>query len=724
MGLQIQSIGKLHLNGIIHSYAQIFFSQNRTYGILLLLLSMLDVRLGAGGLAAVVLTNLLAHLLGFSKTKIESGLYGFNAIFIGISMMYKFHFNLSFAILFIFVVILGFMLTIWFETLFAKHQIPILTLPFVFTLALVDLSFGTFTRIMPILPFERFTVLLAEQMQIPWYNSIHSLDHLQLPQMLYFYLKTMASIFFTDSILVGAILVIALLFHSRIKSTVAFLGFFFAFVTSKLMGVDIRELTQDLAGVNYIFWGMAIGSFFIIPNSYSYLLVIGLTPVLFLFYTGIENLIADIGISSYTLSFSLLSILLLYILKQRSNNRFFIFPFIQYYDPEKTVYKNVNYMQRFGQGLLFKFQLPFLDRWTVSQGYDGGITHLGEWGKALDFVITDEEGKSCFGQCAQKEEFYCYNKPVLAPADGYIYMISNITDENAIDNVNTEKNWGNSIVINHLNGLYTQMSHLKKDSFRVRIGDYVKKGTVVAACGNSGRSPVPHLHFQVQLSPEIGAMTHPYPFGYFFEEQHDAKPLLRIGEIPKEGSIVYNVPLSSLAGEALQAKPGRVLRVKQEDETWLWRIATDAYNKTYLRCDKTGSTAYFENDGTMFYFTDFEGKKSSPLYFFYRSCFKLLLSNEKGITIKDWIPLTKEHPAGTKWVQDFFAPFILFTRIGYESVLSEADNVHYPEKISYRVATKTSFLRLIEQRKEASVTITRKKIEINAQKRKLCIDWE
>ncbi len=638
-------------------------------------------------------------------------------------MVYKFHFNLPFGILFILAVILGFMLTIWFETMFAKHQIPILTLPFVFTLALVDLSFNTFTYIIPILPFERFTVLLAEQMQVPWYDAVHVLDHLQLPQMLYYYLKTMASIFFTDSILVGAILVIALLYHSRIKSTVAFLGFFFAFVTSKLMGVDIRELTQDLAGVNYIFWGMAIGSFFIVPNSYSYLLVIGLTPVLFLFYTGIENLIAGIGISSYTLSFSLLSMLVLYILKQRSNNRFFIFPFIQYYNPEKTVYKNVNYMQRFGQGMLFKFQLPFLDKWTVSQGYDGGITHLGEWGKALDFVITDEEGKSCFGQCAQKEEFYCYNKPVLAPADGYVYMISNITDENTINNVDTEKNWGNSIVINHLNGLYTQMSHLRKDSFRVRIGDYVKKGTVVAACGNSGRSPAPHLHFQVQLTPEIGAMTHPYPFGYFFEE-HDNKPVLRIGETPKEGSIIYNVPLSSLASEAMQAKPGRLLRVKQENEAWLWRIATDAYNKTYIRCDKTGSTAYFENDGTLFYFTDFEGKKSSPLYFFYRSCFKLLLSNEKGITIKDWVPLTKEHPVGTKWIQDFLSPFILFTRIRYESVLSEADNIHYPEKIGYRITTKTSFLHFLHQRKEVTVSITRKKIEINAQKRILCIDWE
>lgn len=723
MGLQIQSIGKLHLNGITHSYAQIFFSQHKAYGILLMFLSMLDIRLGAGGLAAVVLTNLLAHLLGFSKAKIASGLYGFNAIFIGISMVYKFHFNLPFGILFLLAVILGFMLIIWFETLFAKHQIPILTLPFVLTLALVDLSFNTFTHIMPIPPFERFTVVLAKQMQIPWYDTVHILDHLQLPQMIYFYLKTMASIFFTDSILVGAILVTALLFHSRIKSTVAFLGFFFAFVTSKLMGVDIGELTQDLAGVNYIFWGMAIGSFFIIPNSYSYLLVIGLTPILFLFYTGIENLIAGIGVSSYTLSFSLLSILVLYILKQRNNNLFFIFPFIQYYNPEKTVYKNVNYMQRFGQGILFKFQLPFLDRWTVSQGYDGDITHLGEWGKALDFVITNEEGRNCFGQCTQKEEFYCYNKPVLAPADGYIYMISNITDDNAIDSINTEKNWGNSIVINHLNGLYTQMSHLKKDSFKVRIGDYVKKGTVVATCGNSGRSPVPHLHFQVQLTPEIGATTHPYPFGYFFEER-DQKPLPRIGEIPKVGSVVYNVPVSSLASEALQAKPGRLLRVKQENETWIWRIATDAYNKTYIRCDKTGSTAYFENDGTLFYFTDFEGKKSSPLYFFYRSCFKLLLSNEKGITIKDWVPLTKEHPAGTKWIQDFLSPFILFTRIRYESVLSEADNFHYPEKISYHMATKTSFLHFMYQRKEASVTITRKKIEINAQKRTLCIDWE
>lgn len=722
MKSQIQSIGELHLNGTINSYAQIFFSQDRWYAVILLTVSMLDYRLGLGGLTAVVLTNLMAHLLGFSKEKIRTGLYGFNAVFIGISMVYNFHVNPALFVLFFFSVILGFMLTIWFETLLSKYKVPILTLPFVFTLFVVDLSFKTFTHIQPILPFDRFTIVLAEQMKVPWYNAVHFFDNTEIPQMLYFYLKTMASIFFTDSILVGVIVVIALLFHSRIKSTVAFLGFFFAFVTSKMMGVDIQQLTQNLAGVNYIFWGMAIGCFFIIPNAYSYLLVVGLTPVLFLFYTGIENLILNMGLSSYTLSFSLLSILLLFILRQRSLNRFFVFPYIQYYNPEKTVYKNVNYMQRFGQETLFKMQLPFLDKWTVSQGYDGAITHLGDWGKALDFVIMDEEGSTCFGRCAQKEDFYCYNKPVLAPADGYVYTISNIARDNEINQVDTRKNWGNTIIINHLNGLYTQISHLKKDSFKVRTGDFVTKGTVVAACGNSGRSPEPHLHFQVQLTPEIGAATHPYPIGYFFEKAKE-KQVLRIGEVPQENATAWNVVASGLLLDAFEAKPGKLLRVKYNGEDFLWPVATDAYNKTYIYCRKTKSMAYLENDGTMFYFTDFEGKKSSPLYLFYRSCFKLLLSCEKEIPVKDFVPLTKEHPTGTRWIQDLLAPFVIFTRIKYRSELVEVDNMHFPEKVVYLTQTNTVSFHFKNRRKETSVTVLKNSIEIHFQNEKLCIDW-
>lgn len=712
----------MYLDGTLNSYAMIFFSQSRWLAIILLVLSMLDIRLGLGGLSAVVLTNIIAHGLGFSKKRIKSGLYGFNAVFVGLSLVYKFYVNGSFIILFVLSVILVFMFTVWLESVFAKHDIPVLTLPFVFTLFIVDLSVKSFTNIEYIIPFDRFTIVLAGQMKVPWYTFVHSLDNAHLPPMLFYYFKTLASIFFTDSVLVGIIIAVALLFHSRIKSTVAFFGFFFAFIISKLLGVDIAELTQDLAGVNYIFWGMAIGSFFIIPNIYSYILVIGLTPALFLFYASVESLISDTGLSSYTLSFSLLSILVLFILKQRSFSRFFIFPYIQYYNPEKTVYKNVNYMQRFEQNMLFKMQLPFLGEWRVTQGYNGTITHLGAWGKALDFMITDEEGKTCFGRCAQKEDFYCYNKPVLAPADGYVYMISNITEDNEINNVNTKKNWGNTIIINHLNGLYSQLSHLKKDSFNVSIGDYVTKGTVLAVCGNSGRSPEPHLHFQVQLSPEIGSATHAYPMGYFFEKTA-GKPLLHIGEVPKQDTTIFNVVPSLLAQDAFEGKPGRLLKVTYDNENYPWTIATDEYNKTYIRCEKSKAVAYVENDGTMFYFTDFEGRKSSPLYLFYRSCFKLLLSNEKEISVTDKIPLTKEHPFGTRWFQDFLAPFVIFTTINYRSQLTESDHIFYPEKIVYQSIIDAKSFNIKMPVNESTITVIKNRMEINTKKHVLCIEW-
>ena len=101
-------------------------------------------------------------------------------------------------------------------------------------------------------------------------------------------------------------------------------------------------------------------------------------------------------------------------------------------------------------------KLPFLGEWTVSQGYNGKITHLGEWKNALDFVITDNENKTYSSLGTSKNDFYCYNKPIMAPADGYVYQISNITNDNNINEVNTKKNYQThcierSQIFNHKN---------------------------------------------------------------------------------------------------------------------------------------------------------------------------------------------------------------------------------------------------------------------------------
>ena len=137
-------------------------------------------------------------------------------------------------------------------------------------------------------------------------------------------------------------------------------------------------------------------------------------------------------------------------------------------------------------------------KWHISQGHNGKITHLGDWQHAWDFDIVNEKEETYRYPGIKTTDFYCYDLPVLAPAAGYVVEIINNVEDNEIGEVNIKENFGNTIIIKHGEYFYSKLSHLKKDSFKVAVGDYVYKGTIIASCGNSGRSPEPHLHFQLQ----------------------------------------------------------------------------------------------------------------------------------------------------------------------------------------------------------------------------------
>lgn len=666
------------LSSILNSYAQIFFSLNRVLAVIILLVTFIDPFIGACGLFSIVITNLLALLFGLSKPAIQEGVYGFNALLLGLALGYEYQFNTTFSIVFLSAIILLLLNTIWLGSVLGKYKLPFLGLPFLFTYWLIYLAVGSFEFI----SLQEQYIYVDNLKEIGSKSNIylfaHSLDKIQMPFLLKGYFKTLSATFFHKSILAGILISLGLLYHSRITFTLSFLGFFSAFLLFKLVGIPTTLLTDYLVGSNFIFFAIAIGGFYIIPSKGSYLSVIILIPVLSVFLIGFNKILEIYQLKSFTLAFSLLTILFLFVIQHLFHQKFVQFVSIQYYSAEKTIYKSLTASKRFKNAHLAKLILPFFGEWKVSQGYNGSITHLGEWSKALDFVITNTANKTYKDPGSNCVDYYCYNKPVIAPFDGYIYDIINHIEDNPINTVDTKHNWGNTIILNHQNGLFTQLSHLKKDSLKVSIGDYVTKGTILASCGNSGRSPEPHVHFQVQLSPKIGEVTYAYPISYYLLHKNN-KHVLKTFEIPKENDVISNVEVNKLLKNNYDFQPGKTLRLtnKNNNKDFIeWVIKTDAWNRTYIHCNKTNATIWFENDGISFYCYDFEGDKKSLLYKFYLANYKILLANYTDLNVEDNLPANS---LAFNWLikmQDFIIPFYQFISANYVSSIIYSDNLN------------------------------------------------
>ena len=58
--------------------------------------------------------------------------------------------------------------------------------------------------------------------------------------------------------------------------------------------------------------------------------------------------------------------------------------------------------------------------------------------------------------------------------------------------------YGNCIIVRHANGLETLYSHNSKN--KVKVGDHVKAGQVIALTGRTGRATTEHLHFEVRVA--------------------------------------------------------------------------------------------------------------------------------------------------------------------------------------------------------------------------------
>lgn len=668
-----------HWHGLLNSYAQVFFSKDKSLAYVLLVVSFFDLGSGLGGLMAALTAQGLARAFGFHPSLIEDGSLTYNALMVGLGIGMLYEWNLSILALIPIAGALTFLLTAWFMNSLGMKKLPFLSLPFLLGLWILLLGAGNFslaklTAKSALSLYHFFPELFL--WVSAWVDRWAGADYWHL------LFRSVGAIFFQFNDLAGILILLALLFHSRISFLLGLFGFSIGYWFYAGLEGDFSQLIYAYIGFNFILTGIALGGFFIVANWRSFLLVALVIPLAAMLISALHDPMQEMGLPLYSLPFNILVLLVLMTLGLRFRNTGLYPVVVQRFSPESNLYHHQQYQQRFAHQPFVHLSLPFLGEWSVSQDHNGEITHLGDYRYAWDFDIRDENDHTFKGTGLGVEDYYCYGMPVCAPADGTVVALQDHVPDNAIGEVDLQHNWGNSLVIVHAEGLYSQLSHLQAGSLKVTVGDFVQRGQVLAKCGSSGRSPEPHLHFQLQAIGKIGAPTLRYPLGIYRCTTSDEKQQLLHYNYPKTGQKVSNFQKMELLVKAFSLLPGQHLQayrpeIAQAEE---WTVHTDAWNQTYLWCEKTHSYAYFVNDGFHFRFTEFQGDRSSALYTFYLAAYHILLGHYPDEVNHDALDPSHLSPLALRWIQDFLAPFTRPLKVQFQQRIHQTDDPHSPQK--------------------------------------------
>ena len=123
---------------------------------------------------------------------------------------------------------------------------------------------------------------------------------------------------------------------------------------------------------------------------------------------------------------------------------------------------------------------------------------------AIDWNGMDAQRRLVVGNPDVNTSWVFYGKPVLAVADARVVAAADRFPDQTPNHqrpVTLEQADGNYVILSLGRGRYAFYAHLKSGSIRVRGGESVRRGQVIAQLGNSGSSSGPHLHFQVMDRP-------------------------------------------------------------------------------------------------------------------------------------------------------------------------------------------------------------------------------
>jgi hypothetical protein len=133
---------------------------------------------------------------------------------------------------------------------------------------------------------------------------------------------------------------------------------------------------------------------------------------------------------------------------------------------------------------------------------------------AIDFLQVDSTGRSWRGDSTVNANYFAYGKDIISVSDGVVVETKDSIPENTPRGpvaravpINLVTVAGNHIVVDMGQGRYAFYAHVQPGTLRVRVGDRVRAGQVLALLGNSGNSTEPHLHFHLVDAVAPGTST-------------------------------------------------------------------------------------------------------------------------------------------------------------------------------------------------------------------------
>ncbi|GLR65549.1 hypothetical protein GCM10010909_02270 [Acidocella aquatica] len=307
------------------------------------------------------------------------------------------------------------------------------------------------------------------------------------------FIRSLGSLVFSPTLEVGIIVGLALLLWSRIIVFTGFAGWLAGALTSiQLQGLSVPFYWQP-ASYNFFIAGMALGAAYFLPGwpSLGLAVVGGMgAAVLAALIQHMEPAWAFLPLPAIGIIWICLTAFTLTKDEAliRRNERHNI-------PPEQAWAYAVDHVRRFGshEPLLV---VPLTGAVQITQGFNGRLSHSGAWRYALDFQRPPGES--------------IWEALVTAPTSGTVERVRDNIPDNELGVCNYAENWGNYVLLRMDQGGWVLLAHLKQSSIAVIAGTRVELGAYLGKVGNSGRSPVPHLHLQVQNSPHMGAPASPF----------------------------------------------------------------------------------------------------------------------------------------------------------------------------------------------------------------------